>query len=58
MLLKRVTENQISSSKIFHSKIFLLFSEKFENKVLNNGKTELTNATHDLYTSWATIFQE
>ena len=58
MLLKRVTENQISSSKIFHSKIFLLFSEKFENKVLTKGKTELTNATHDLYTSLTTIFQK
>ena len=58
MLLKRVTENQISSSKIFHSKISLLFSEKFEKKVVNKGKTELTNAIHDLYTSLPTIFQE
>ena len=51
MSLKRVTENQISSSKIFHSQTFLLFSESFfENEVLNKRKNELTNATHDLYT--------
>ena len=30
----------------------------FENKVVNKGKTELTNATHDLYTLLYAIFQE
>ena len=28
----------------------------FENKVVNKWKTELRNATHDLYTSLTTIF--
>ena len=32
--------------------------ELFENKVVNKGKTELTNATHDLYTLLTAIFQE
>ena len=30
----------------------------FENEVVNKGKTELTNATHDLYALLTTIFQE
>ena len=30
----------------------------FENKVVNKGKTELTDATHDLYTLLTAIFQE
>ena len=30
----------------------------FENKVVNKEKTELTNATHGLYTSMTAIFQE
>ena len=39
MSLKRVTENQISSSKIFHSQTFLLFSESFlKMKYLTRGK--------------------
>ena len=30
----------------------------FENKVINKGKSELANATHDLYTLLITSFQE
>ena len=30
----------------------------FENKVVNMGETELTNASHDLYTLLTAIFQE
>ena len=59
MLLKRVTENQISRSKIFYSHKYSYSSLKmFQNKVVKKGKTDLTNATHDLYTLFTTIFQE
>ena len=58
MLLKRIIENQNSSSKNFHSQIVVLFSENFYKKVINKGKTELTTGTHNLYTLLTTIFQE
>ena len=58
MLLKRVIENQTSSSNNFRSQIVVLFSENFYKKVVNKGKTELTNGTHNLYTLLTTIFQE
>ena len=40
------------------SNIITLLWTFFENKVVNKGKTELTNATHDLYTLFTAIFQE
>ena len=52
-----VTENQISGSKIY-LKYSYSSLKIFENKVVNKGKTELTNATHDLYTLLTAIFQE
>ena len=58
MLLKRVIENQTFSSNNFRSQIVVLFSENFYKKVVNKGKTELTNGTHNLYTLLTTIFQE
>ena len=44
-----VTENQISSSKIF-LKYSYSSLKIFENKVVSKGKTDLADATHDLYT--------
>ena len=44
-----VTENQISGSKIY-LKYSYSSLKIFENKVVNKGKTDLADATHDLYT--------
>ena len=40
------------------SNILTLLWKPYENKVVNKGKAELTNATHDLYALLTAIFQE
>ena len=53
MLVPRYFFSNILSTKIDYSSLKIS-----ENKVVNNGETDLTNATHDLYTLLATISQE
>ena len=58
MLLKQVAKSKFLVSRSFIIKYSYSFMKIFENKVVNKGKTKLTNATHDLYTLLTVIFQK
>ena len=50
--------NKFSVPISFILKYFYSSLNVFENKVVNKGKTDLTNATHNLYALLTAIFQE